>query len=131
MYLKDLEDGVNSGNKEKIEDAKTLLAFNANLVAKQMAEIYARRERADLRYVAHEYVFYSKQKLRNVYRTIDALLDGDFPINSGKDALNKLRQVFEEQEKKIDRAHRLSDDKTEKQISNIINVKIYQALPIF
>ena len=74
--------------------------------------------------------FNSKQKLRNVYRTIDALLDGDFPINSGKDALNKLRQVFEEQEKKIDRAHRLSDDKTEKQISNIINVKIYQALPI-
>jgi hypothetical protein len=58
MYLKDLEDGVNSGNKEKIEDAKRFcLAFNANLVAKQMAEIYARRERADSRYVAHEYVF--------------------------------------------------------------------------
>jgi hypothetical protein len=72
----------------------------------------------------------SKHKLRNVYRTIDALLDGDFPISSGKNALQKLRDVFEELEKKLDRARKLSDDKTEKQIANIINVKIYQTLPI-
>jgi hypothetical protein len=55
MYLKDLQIGVAAGNKEKIEEAKRFcLSFNANLVAKQMAEIYARRERADSRYVSHE-----------------------------------------------------------------------------
>jgi hypothetical protein len=56
-YLKDLEAGVAARNKEKIEEAKRFcLAFNANLVAKQMNEIYARRERADSRYVSHESV---------------------------------------------------------------------------
>src|SRR6266478_1078082 len=72
----------------------------------------------------------SKHKLRNVYRTLDALLDGDFPISSGRKALVKLREVFQEQEKKLDRARKLSDEKTGKQIANIINVKIYQTLPI-
>jgi hypothetical protein len=43
----------------------------------------------------------SKHKLRNVYRTIDALLDGDFPISSGRNALRKLRDIFEEQERKL------------------------------
>jgi len=56
-YLKDLEAGVAARNKEKIEEAKRFcLAFNANLVAKQMTEIYARREGADSRYVSHESV---------------------------------------------------------------------------
>jgi hypothetical protein len=72
----------------------------------------------------------SKHKLRNVCRTIDVLLDGDFPISSGRKALVRLREVFQEQERKIDRAKKLSDEKTEKQIANIINVKIYQTLPI-
>jgi hypothetical protein len=54
-YFKDLEAGVAARNKERIEEAKRFcLAFSANLVAKQMTEIYARRERADSRYVSHE-----------------------------------------------------------------------------
>jgi hypothetical protein len=54
-YLQDLEAGVAHGNKEKIEEAKRFcLSFNANLVNKQMSEIYARREREDSRYVSHE-----------------------------------------------------------------------------
>jgi hypothetical protein len=72
----------------------------------------------------------SKHKLRNLYRTIDALLDGDFPISSGKNALYKLREIFEEQEKRLDRAKRLADNQTERQIANIVNIKIYQTLPI-
>lgn len=72
----------------------------------------------------------SKHKVRNICRTIDALLDGDFPISSGRKALQKLREVFEEQEKKLDRAKKLSDAKTTSQIANIINVKSYQTLPI-
>ncbi len=72
----------------------------------------------------------SKHKLRNVYRTIDALLDGDFPISSGKNALSRLREVFEDQENKLDRARKIRDDKTERQIANIINGKIYLSLPI-
>jgi hypothetical protein len=72
----------------------------------------------------------SKHKLRNVYRTIDALLDGDFPISSGRNALRRLRDIFEEQERKLGRARKLSDDQTEKQIANILNVRIYETLPI-
>jgi hypothetical protein len=55
VYLQDLETGVARGNKEKIKEAKRFcLAFNANLVNKQMSEIYTRRERRDSRYVSHE-----------------------------------------------------------------------------
>lgn len=55
IYLKDLEAGVAAGNEDKVKEAKRFcLSFNANLVAKQMSEIYARRERADSRYVDHE-----------------------------------------------------------------------------
>jgi hypothetical protein len=57
VYLQELEKGVTHGNKEKIKEAKRFcLAFNANLVNKQMSEIYARRERGDSRYVSHESV---------------------------------------------------------------------------
>ena len=70
----------------------------------------------------------SKHKLRNVYRTRDALLDGDFPISSGRKALVRLREVFKEHERKLDLASKLSDAKTERQIANIINVKIYQTV---
>lgn len=72
----------------------------------------------------------SKHKLRNAYRTIDTILDGDFPISSGKSALAKLRKVFEGQEEKLDRAHKLGDSAALQQIARIISVKIYQALPI-
>jgi hypothetical protein len=55
VYLQDLAAGVAQGNKEKIKEAKRFcLAFNANLVNKQMSEIYTRRERGDSRYVSHE-----------------------------------------------------------------------------
>jgi hypothetical protein len=72
----------------------------------------------------------SKQKLRNIQRTVDHLLDSDFPLSAGQNALRKLREVFSELEKKLDRAHKLSDSRSEAQISNIINVKVYQTLPI-
>jgi hypothetical protein len=56
-YFRELEAGVAARNKERIDEAKRFcLAFSANLVAKQMTEIYARRERADSRYVSHEFV---------------------------------------------------------------------------
>ncbi len=72
----------------------------------------------------------SKHKLRNILRTIDSLLDGDFPFDAGKRALLRLKNVFIEFEKKIDRAKRLSDEKTIEQLSSNINVKIIQVLPI-
>ncbi len=72
----------------------------------------------------------SKQKLRNVQRTIEGLLDGDFPLSSGRNALKKLRDVFSELEKKLDRAHRLNDDGAERQLASLVNVKVYLSLPI-
>jgi hypothetical protein len=72
----------------------------------------------------------SKHKLKNVQRTIDALLDGDFPLGAGRNALLKLRDVFTELDHKIDRANRLKDADTLRQLASNINLKIYQALPI-
>jgi hypothetical protein len=54
-YLKDLERGVVARDRDKIDEAKRFcLAFNANLVARKMDEIYSRRERSDSRYVSNE-----------------------------------------------------------------------------
>jgi hypothetical protein len=54
-FFEELETGVRSRKLEKIDLAKQFcLAINANLVARQMSEIYARRERSDSRYVSHE-----------------------------------------------------------------------------
>ncbi len=54
-YLADLEVGVKAKKQDKIEEAKRFcLAFNENMLTKQMNEIYGRRERADSRYVSHE-----------------------------------------------------------------------------
>jgi hypothetical protein len=72
----------------------------------------------------------SKHKLRNVQRTIDGLLDGDFPLGAGRNALLKLRDVFSELDRKIDRARRLNDTDALLQIASNINLKIDQALPI-
>jgi hypothetical protein len=76
-------------------------------------------------------LFYSaKQKIRNIQRTIDALLDGDFPLSSGRRALQKLSDVFAALDKKLDRAEKLRDDETVRQIANNVNVKVYQVLPV-
>jgi hypothetical protein len=72
----------------------------------------------------------SKQKLINVGRTIENLLEGDFPLNSGKTALQRLARVFEELGRKLDRAKKLNDDSSEKQIAALINVKTIEVLPI-
>jgi hypothetical protein len=54
-YLKELEHGVAARNVDKIDEAKRFcLALNATLLARQMNEIYSRRERSDSRYVSHE-----------------------------------------------------------------------------
>src|ERR1700730_19445999 len=72
----------------------------------------------------------SKHKLKNVQRTINALLDGDFPLGAGRNALLKRRDVFAELDHKIDRANRLKDADAIRQLASNINLKIYQALPI-
>ncbi|MEA2879916.1 MAG: hypothetical protein QOF14_5112 [Hyphomicrobiales bacterium] len=72
----------------------------------------------------------SKHKIKNIQRTIDGLLDGDFPLSSGRKALSKLRDVFDDLDAKLDRIGRLNDEETLKQISSHINLKIYQVLPI-
>lgn len=72
----------------------------------------------------------SKHKLKNVQRTIDGLLAGDFPIGAGKSALLKLQDIFAELETKLDRAGRLKDKAPLTQIASNINLKIYQVLPI-
>ena len=54
-FMTDLEKGVAAGNPEKIVQAKRFcLALNANLMSRQLGELYARRERSDSRYVSHE-----------------------------------------------------------------------------
>jgi hypothetical protein len=54
-YLKELEHGVAARNVDKIDEAKRFcLALNATLLARQINEIYSRRERSDSRYVSHE-----------------------------------------------------------------------------
>jgi len=72
----------------------------------------------------------SKQKLNNVGRTMENLLEGDFPLSSGKTALQRLAKVFAELGRKLDRARNLNDDSSEKQIAALINVKTIQVLPI-
>jgi hypothetical protein len=72
----------------------------------------------------------SRQKLANVRRTIEGLLEGDFPLNSGPAALRRLIRVFEDLQTKLDRAKKLNDESSEKQIATLINVKIVQVLPI-
>ena len=72
----------------------------------------------------------SKQKLRNIQRTIDKLLDGDFPLSAGREALEKLREVFDGLEEKIDRAYNLKDKESIQTYASNINLKIDQSLPI-
>jgi hypothetical protein len=56
-FLSELERGVIEGNTQKVNLAKQFcLAFNTSLLAKQMSDIYARRERSDARYISHESV---------------------------------------------------------------------------
>jgi hypothetical protein len=55
VFLAEILKGVSEKNKEKILLAKKFcLALNTNLLAKQTADIYARRERSDARYIANE-----------------------------------------------------------------------------
>jgi hypothetical protein len=76
-------------------------------------------------------LFYSaKNKIRNIRRTIEELLDGDFPLNSGQRALERLDNVFAELEKRLTRAGKLRDQDSIAQVANNINVKVYQVLPI-
>src|SRR6266436_8682470 len=76
-------------------------------------------------------LFYSsKHKIRNIQRTIDGLLDGDFPLSSGRRALEKLRESFASLEAKLTRAHRLKDEDSISQLADHVNVKIYQVLPV-
>ena len=71
----------------------------------------------------------TKQKIRNVVRTIDAVLDVDYPVDSGKDALKKLKQVFEKFDREIDRVWKL-DENLIRDIARNTNRKIFQSLPI-
>ncbi len=72
----------------------------------------------------------SKHKLKNIQHTITGLLNGDFPLDAGRDALLKLREVFDKLDGKLDRAARLADQAPLIQIADNINLKIYQVLPI-
>src|SRR5260370_9176494 len=72
----------------------------------------------------------SKRKLKNIQRSIDCILEGDFPITSGQNALFKLRDVFFELEKRLDRAGRVKESASLVQIADTINLKILQVLPI-
>lgn len=54
-YLNDLEMGVARRQEKKIEEAKRFcLALNTHMLAKQMTEVYSRRERTDARSFDHE-----------------------------------------------------------------------------
>jgi hypothetical protein len=56
-FLAELERGVAERNTQKLTQAKQFcLALNTGLLAKQMSDIYARRERSDARYISHESV---------------------------------------------------------------------------
>ena len=72
----------------------------------------------------------SKHKLNNIYRTIDTLIDSDFPLEAGRNALLKLRDTFSELETRLDRAHRAKSTDTIATLASNINLKIFQALPI-
>jgi hypothetical protein len=54
-YLTDLERGVANNQQQEIDEAKRFcLSLNSQMVAKQMNELYSRRERADARNFDHE-----------------------------------------------------------------------------
>jgi hypothetical protein len=54
-FLSELERGVKERNTQRLNQAKQFcLVFNTHLLAKQMSDIYARRERSDARYISHE-----------------------------------------------------------------------------
>ncbi len=72
----------------------------------------------------------AKTKLYNVKTTVKTLLAGDFPITSGERALRSLFRVFEDLEKKLDRAHATKLEESIKLYASLINVKIFQVLPI-
>src|SRR6266849_4808476 len=72
----------------------------------------------------------SKYKLNNIQRAIELLLDGDFPLEAGKLALEKLQAVFSGFDKRLDLAEALGDAANLSQVTQNLNVKIYQALPI-
>jgi hypothetical protein len=72
----------------------------------------------------------TKQKLRNIERTIDALLDSDFPVESGKNALRDLKQVFSGLSRRNDRAQAINDENTLRATAKNLNDKIILLLPI-
>jgi hypothetical protein len=72
----------------------------------------------------------SKHKLKNIQRTIDGLLDGDFQSSAGRNALLRLRDVFIELDKKLDRAGKLRSEEPLRQVASNTNLKIYQVLPL-
>jgi hypothetical protein len=54
-FLSELERGVHERNDLMVARAEQFcLALNTSLLAKQMSDIYTRRERADARYISHE-----------------------------------------------------------------------------
>jgi hypothetical protein len=54
-FLSELERGVSERNAPMVAQAKQFcLALNTSLLAKQMSDIYTRRERADARYISNE-----------------------------------------------------------------------------
>jgi hypothetical protein len=54
-FLSELDRGVIDRDMQKVSQAKQFcLALNAGLLAKQMRDIYARRESSDARYISHE-----------------------------------------------------------------------------
>ncbi len=72
----------------------------------------------------------SKIKVDNIKRHLHDMLESDFPLSSGGRALRKLLKVFEELEKNLDRADKAKSVESSKLFANLINSKIYQALPI-
>jgi hypothetical protein len=72
----------------------------------------------------------SNQKIKNIQRTIDGLLDGDFPLESCRSALRKLQLTFEGLQTKLEKAVTLHDEAIISELTNNVNVKIYQVLPI-
>lgn len=74
--------------------------------------------------------FAANQKINNIIRTIDGLLDGDFPMDAGRAGLKTLRHVFDELSKRLERSVKIDDTESIKQYSDNINLKILQCLPI-
>jgi hypothetical protein len=55
--LSNLEEGVANSDLAMVEAAKQFCtAFNSSLIAKQMSDLYTRREKSDARYISHESV---------------------------------------------------------------------------